>query len=182
MMHWYAIQSKSQKEDLVCEQLRLRNIQTFFPRIRVQPVNPRARKIKPYFPGYVFGHVDLDHVGKSFLDWVPGTIGIVNFGGEPTPVSDHLIETLRQHLESVNASASKLSERFQSGDVVAIQTGVFAGYEAIFDTRLPGRDRVEVLLHMLQGHQLRVQLSVEQITLRKAASHFVMARLLHKSI
>jgi transcription antitermination factor NusG len=172
MMHWYAIQSKSQKEDLVCEQLRLRNIQTFFPRIRVQPVNPRARKVKPYFPGYVFGYVDLDHVGKSFLDWIPGTIGIVNFGGEPTPVSDHLIETLQQHLEFVNASASKLSERFQPGDVVAIQAGVFAGYEAIFDARLPGRDRVEVLLNMLQGHQLRLQLSVEQITLRKAASNF----------
>jgi transcription elongation factor/antiterminator RfaH len=171
MIDWYAIQSKARKEDLVCEQLSIRNVEIFFPRIRVQPVNPRARKVKPYFPGYVFGRFDLEQIGRSCLDWIPGAIGIVNFGAEPVPVSDHIITTLQQHLKVINASATKMAEMFQKGDVIAIQGGIFAGYEAIFDARLPGRDRVEVLLNMLQGQQLRVELPIEQVTLKKGTVH-----------
>lgn len=170
MIKWYAIQSKTHKENLVCEQLTLRNIETFFPRVRVRPVNPRARKVKPYFPGYVFGRMDLEHVSRSFLDWIPGAIGVVNFGDEPAAVSDHLITTLQHHLKIVNASMTQMADMFQRGDLVAIHGGVFAGYEAVFDARLPGRDRVEVLLNMLQGHQLRVELPIEQVTLKKAVS------------
>jgi len=165
MIHWYAFQSKSQKEQLLCEQLRIRNIDTFFPSVHVQPVNPRARKVKPYFPGYVFGRVDLEDASRSILDWIPGAIGIVGFGNEPAPVPDHLVDTLQQHLETINMSARARTEKFQPGDVIAIQAGPFAGYEAIFDARLPGRDRVEVLLEMLQGSRIRVELPIGQIAL-----------------
>jgi transcriptional antiterminator RfaH len=167
MIQWYVIQSKTQKEELLCEQLRMREIETFFPRIRVQPVNPRARKVKPYFPGYLFGRVDLGQIGRSMLDWIPGAIGVVRFGGEPAPVSEHLINALRQHVEVINAS-NNLSSRFHQGDVVAIQWGPFAGYEAVFDTFLPGRDRVKVLLKMLESHQMQIELPIQQITLKDA--------------
>jgi len=166
MIHWYAIQSKARKEQLLCEQLRIRKIDIFFPCVRVQPANPRARTVKAYFPGYVFGRIDLEHAGRSILDWIPGGAGIVNFGGEPAPIPDYLINILQQYLESINALKSEVSERFQPGDVVAIHRGPFAGYEAIFDARLPGRDRVEVLLKILRGSQIRVELPIEQISLR----------------
>jgi transcriptional antiterminator RfaH len=166
MRHWYAFQSKSRKEQLLSEQLRIRHIDTFFPCIHVQPVNPRARTVKPYFPGYLFGRVDLETVGRSVLDWIPGAIGIVSFGGEPAPVSDHLIDALQLHIKSINSPEREQPERLQRGDVIAIHRGPFAGYEAIFDIRLPGRDRVQVLLNILQSFQIRVQLPVEQISLR----------------
>lgn len=166
MIQWYAFQSKARKEQMLCEQLRIREIDTFFPYLHVQPVNPRASKVKPYFPGYVFGRIDLEHVGRSILDWIPGGVGIVSFGGEPAPVSDHLINTLHRHLETINAVKSDVSKRFRPGDVVAIHGGPFAGYEAIFDTSLPGRDRVELLLKILQGSQIRIELPIEQIASR----------------
>jgi transcriptional antiterminator RfaH len=164
MIQWYAFQSKPRKEQMLCEQLRIREIDTFFPCLQVQPVNPRARKVKSYFPGYVFVRVDLERVGRSILEWIPGAIGIVHFGGEPAPVSDHFVDTLQRHLDSINVSESEPSEKFKPGDVVAINGGIFAGYEAIFDTRLSGRDRVEVLLKILQDAQIRVQLPIEQIS------------------
>jgi transcription antitermination factor NusG len=173
MMQWYAIQSKTQKEDLLCEQLRLREIEIFFPQIRVDPINPRARKIKPYFPGYVFGYVDLEQVGRSFLEWIPGAVGVVNFGGEPAPVADHLIATLRQHLEMINALTVKRSMGFQAGDMVEIRWGPFADYEAVFDACLPGRDRVKVLLNMLENYQIPVELPIAQIGLKQTASALV---------
>lgn len=170
MMNWYIFQSKTRKEDLLCEQLRIREIETFFPALQVQPVNPRSRKIRPYFPGYVFGRMDPDEVGRSILDWIPGAVGIVNFGGDPAPVPDHLVAALREHLELVNASSRKASAQYQSGDVVAIHGGPFSGYEAIFDVHLPGRDRVEVLLKMIQGYQIRVELPVKLIGLKDGPS------------
>jgi transcription antitermination factor NusG len=168
MKQWYAIQSKTRKEDLLCEQLRLREVETYYPWIRVQPVNPRSRKIKPYFPGYVFGRVDLDQFGQSLLEWIPGAIGMVNFGGEPAPVPDHFVNALQQHLEILNASAHQMLEKFQTGDIVTIHWGPFAGYEAVFDSSLPGRDRVKVMLKMLESYQLHVELPTDQITLKEA--------------
>jgi transcriptional antiterminator RfaH len=168
MRQWYAFQSKTRKERLLYEQLRMRQIDTFYPCINVRPVNPRAQKTRPYFPGYVFGRVDLEQDGRSVLDSIPGAIGIVNFGGEPAPVSDHLVDTLRRHLESISASERELWEGFQPGDVVAIQGGPLAGYEAIFDTRLPGPERVEVLLKILRDSYIRVELPIEQISLKYA--------------
>ena len=170
MIHWYAFQSKTRKEQLLCEQLRVRQIETFFPCIRLKPVNPRARRIKPYFPGYVFGRVDLQTTGRLDLDWLPGAVGIVDFGGEPVSVPDHFINALRQHLEKINVAENGTQQKFHRGDVITIHGGPFNGYEAIFNARLPGRDRVEVLLKMLHGSHLRVELSIEQIALRKSSS------------
>ena len=55
---WYAMQTKVHKEALVCQQLEQRGIEIFYPKLRVKPVNPRSRKERPYFPGYIFnlGH------------------------------------------------------------------------------------------------------------------------------
>lgn len=167
MIHWYAFQSKARKERLLCEQLRIRQIETFFPRIRVRTAKSSVVKVRPYFPGYVFGYVDLETSGKSILEWIPGAVGIVHFGGEPVSISDHLINLLRQHLETIHTSDGEEIEKFQSGDLVTIDAGPFAGYEGIFNARLPGRDRVEVLLSMLQDTHIRVELSIEQISLRK---------------
>ncbi len=72
---WYALRSKPHKYDLLWEQLRIREIETFYPRLRVQTVNPRARKIRPCFPGYVFVRVDLEQVNLSSLQWTPGRRG-----------------------------------------------------------------------------------------------------------
>lgn len=166
MLKWYVFQSKFRKESLVCQQLGIRKLESFFPCLYVQPANPRSSRTQPYFPGYVFGRLDLEQVGTSIVTWIPGAVGIVSFGGEPVAVPDTLITMLQQHLETINASKRHISERFQLGDVVAIQGGPFAGYEAIFNSHLPGRDRVEVLLKLLQGAQIRVELPMKQITLK----------------
>lgn len=148
----------------------MRGIEIFYPRLRVQPVNPRARKVKPYFPGYVFGQLDLEQVGRSVVDWIPGALGLVNFGGEPAIVPEHVVNTIRQHVDAINAANNPDSLRYRPGDTVAIHAGPFSGYEAIFDVHLPGRDRAEVLLKMLQGYHLRVELPLNFISLKTASS------------
>jgi transcriptional antiterminator RfaH len=159
MIKWYVLQSKLNKEEFVLQQLNLRNIKAYFPYIKAQPVNPRSRKIKPYFPGYLFINVDLDVTGPSVLQWIPGTIGLVSFGGEVASVSDDFLQPIRDHLDQINSAGAQRQRKLVSGERVIIQSGAFAGYEAIFDSYLPGQERVRVLLQLLHDRQVKLDLS-----------------------
>ena len=160
---WYALHSKPRKEDLLWDQLLIRKIEAYNPRIQVQPVNPRARKVKPYFPGYVFVRADLEQVNWSTLHWMPGATGLVSFGGEPASVPEALIQAIRHRVEQINAGGGEQLEGLQPGDPVVIQGGAFDGYEAIFDAKVSGNERVRVLLKLLQSQQKRLELPAGQI-------------------
>ena len=155
---WYALHSKPRKEELLHGQLMLREIETFYPRIRVKPVNPRSAKVKSYFPGYVFIHTDLESIGLSSIQWLPGAIGLVSFGGEPAFVPEGLIVAIRQKIDRINSQGGELFVGLNPGDRVKIAEGPMAGYEAIFDARLPGAERVRVLLKHLQDRYFPVEL------------------------
>ena len=84
--HWYALRSKPRKEDVLWKQLQAVGFEVFYPQLRVHPINPRSRKLIPYFPGYLFIHVDIDLVGLSTFQWMPHTTGLVSFdnGNDPS--------------------------------------------------------------------------------------------------
>ena len=155
---WYALHSKPRKEEMLYGQLILREIETFYPRIRVKTVNPRAAKVRAYFPGYVFIYADLTAIGLSSIQWLPGAIGLVTFGGEPAYVSESLIMAIRQKVDYINRLGGELFDGLKQGDKVKITAGPMAGYEAIFDACLPGAERVRVLLKHLQDRQFPVEL------------------------
>lgn len=160
---WYAMRSKPNKENFLAGQLESYGVQVFFPRIRITPVNPRSRKVRPFFPNYLFLHVDLDEVNISTLRWMPGASGLVSFDGEPAAVPDPLIAAIERQLDLLNAASRQLAYDLKSGDRVTIVDGPFAGYEAIFDARLSGQDRVRVLLNFLQARQVPIELQNSQI-------------------
>ena len=161
--HWYALRSKPQKEDVVWRQLQAKGVEVFYPRLRVNPVNPRAKKIKPYFPGYMFVQVNLEEVGMSAFQWMPHALGIVSFGGEPSAVPEHLIHAIRSKVQAIADAGGENLDGLKPGDVVRVQEGPFAGYEAIFNERLPGTERVRVLLEFLNRRQVSVELMAAQI-------------------
>ena len=163
MLSWYAMRSKPNKEEFLAGQLQALGVEVFYPSLRVKPVNPRSRKVRPYFPNYLFVHVDFDVVNVSDLRWMPGASGLVSFDGEPASVPDLLIAAVRKQVEHYNLTFSDETSNFQHGDVVQIQDGPFAGYEAVFDVHLSGQDRVRVLLSLLQSRQLPVEMGYKQI-------------------
>lgn len=166
---WYAIQSHPNKEDFLWDQLRSREIEVFFPRVRVQTVNPRAKKVKAYFPGYMFVHVDLEALGVSTLQWMPQARGLVSFGGEAAVVPDSLIHAIRQRVGEISKAGGEPFDGLKRGDEVFIHDGPFAGYEAIFDLRVAGSERVRVLLQLLNKTQLPVELDAGVIRKKNRA-------------
>ena len=160
---WYALRSKPRKEEVLWQQLLAREVDVFFPRLKVNPVNPRSRKLRPYFPGYLFVQVDLEEVGLSIFKWMPHAIGLVSFDGEPADVPDNLIHAVQKRVEEIAAVGGEFYDGLQPGDPVRISNGPFAGYEAIFDMRLPGSERVRVLIQMLSDRKLPVELKAGQV-------------------
>ena len=165
-IQWYALRSKPRKEDIVWRQVRSQEIESFFPRLKVNPVNPRARKLIPYFPGYLFIRVDLDEIGLSVFQWMPHSTGLVTFGGEPAPVPDNLIIELSKRMVEISQAGGETFFGLKPGEKVIIEDGPFKGYEAIFDSRIPGSERVRVLLELL-GNQRQVPLELNTGQIRQ---------------
>jgi transcription antitermination factor NusG len=164
---WYCIRSKPNKEVFLQSQLLASEIETFYPRLRVKPVNPRASKTRPYFPGYLFVNVDLDKIGPNTLQWMPGALGLVFYGNEPASVQEELINAIRNRVEAVNAAGAQWLAGLKAGDPVRVEAGPFAGYEAIFDVRLPGSERVRVFLSLLGDQMMKLELPAIHIKFGK---------------
>jgi len=163
-LHWYALRTKARKEDIVWQLLRAQGIEHYYPRIRVHPVNPRARKVKPYFPGYLFIQTDLEEKGTSAFQWMPHTLGIVSFGGEPALIPDNALYEMKQRVQEIADAGGEVFDGLHPGDSVRIHDGPFEGYEAIFDSRLDGQARVRVLLQFINNQrEVPVELDVSQI-------------------
>ena len=164
---WYVVRSKPRKEEFLAGQMQLRSMEIFNPRIRVQAVNPRAGKVQSYFPGYVFARLDLESLGKFTIQFIPGASNLVSFGGEAAEVPDGLIHAIQQRVDEINSAGGELFDVIKLGETVVVHSGPFAGYEAIFDARLPGSDRVRVLLKLLKNRQIPVDLPSGQIRPKK---------------
>lgn len=161
---WYVIRSKAHKESYLAKELEARNVTCFFPHVKVRPVNPRSKRIRPYFPNYLFVKANLEENGKSFLEWVPYSQGLVKFGGEPAIVPEPLVLGIQKSLNEINANGGLKAKKFSAGDGVRVIEGYFRGYEGIFDSYLDGNDRVKILLDLLTGRQLPLSLDERQIT------------------
>lgn len=138
-----------------------------YPRLRINPVNPRASKIRPYFPGYMFICADLEQLGISYFQWMPHTRGLVQFGGEPAIVPEHLIAEIRARVIEIAEAGGEVFDGLKPGDLVRITNGPFSGYEAIFDARLPGTERVRVLLQFLNDRQVPTEIAAGAIAQKK---------------
>jgi transcriptional antiterminator RfaH len=115
----------------------------------------------------MFVQVDLEAVGLSTFQWMPHAIGLVSFDGEPATVPENLIHAIRKRVEEIAAAGGEFFDGLKHGDSVKINAGPFEGYEAIFDARLPGSERVRVLIQMLSDRRLPVELQVSQVERKK---------------
>ena len=160
---WYALRTKPHKEGSVWRQIEGNGLDGFYPRLRVNPVNPRARRVRPYFPGYLFVNADLKTTGIATFQFMPYAMGLVCFAGEPGTVPDPVIERLQKHLDQLDRSHHKKELLIRPGDEVMIHDGPLEGYQAILDHHMPGRDRVRVLLELMGGRNMPVELSYSSI-------------------
>ena len=170
---WYVLRSKPHKEFPLFEQVKARGIECFFPKVKVNPVNPRSAKVRPFFPSYLFVHVNIDKVGLNTFKWMPYAQGLVSFDDAPAAVSQPIIDGLQKTIQTINQKGGVKFQEINPGDRVQIIGGPFEGYEGIFDTRISGTDRVKILLQYLSDRQIPVEMQIVQIkAMRKPTTRF----------
>jgi transcription antitermination factor NusG len=161
MESWYTLYTKPNAEHKVAVTLDERGIETFVPEI-FNPKKSYNGRPAPFFPCYLFMHVDLGELNSSQWQWTPGLRNIVAFDGMPVPVSEQAIDLIRQTLAELNNGEEQPLQKFSPGDIVRIKNGPFADLLALFEGQTTAAERVTVLLNFL-GSFSRVRLGVDNL-------------------
>lgn len=168
-MTWYVLRSRPHVEERAFRQVRARGFEAYYPCLRATPVNPRARALRPFFPGYLFVEADLGATGLSTFQYMPHSVGLVCFGGEAASVPAEVVQGIRRRLSEMATEAVSRADKFGRGERLTIVEGPLAGWGAVFDRRTTGEERVRVLLELLGGRRLPVELSASQIARQRRA-------------
>ena len=144
---WYVVQTKRYREAVAQQFLAQRGIASYLPRIVQWPPPSVGGDIAPMFPGYLFV---VAAVGDDFqrISSTPGIKSFVSFGTEPPALDAAVIEFLRDREgpDGLIRCGSPLPAHCE----VEIVDGPFRGLTAVLQEALPARERVRVLIEILQ--------------------------------
>src|SRR4030042_5884897 len=116
-MNWYVIQTKPKKEEEATSYLTLKGVDIFGPKMDAFSLRSgkMVKGLQPLFPGYLFGKFDLEQ-DYSLVRWGRGVKRILGFGGYSTPVSEEVMEIIKNRVDS-NGVVRKKAD-FKPNDLV----------------------------------------------------------------
>ena len=157
-MTWYALQHKPAQGDRALAHLQNQDIACFYPKITVEKITAgkRTKKLEPLFPGYLFVNLEQTDPIWSKLRSTRGVIRVVSFANKPAPISDGVIQHIKDSLDSVAEQGG-----IKPGQAVQLNEGPFEGISAIFQA-YDGEERAIVLISFMQKQQ-RVKVPVSAI-------------------
>jgi transcription antitermination factor NusG len=140
---WYALGCKAHKEVFIWKQLVAEGYDVFFPRISTSHKNDRK---KPFFPRYLFVHLDLEITGLSKFNNMPHTSGLVSIEGKPFHIPDAMIEAIRKRIKMINTPQE------QSQDQTEVQNSIlFSNLETLLDAERTESERFTILNRIFTG-------------------------------
>jgi len=156
---WYVVFTKPQKELQVASLLEeQQQLDVFLPEV-YQKYRGKI-ELRPLFPRYLFVQLDLDEMEAGAVNYTPGVIKLVSSEEKPLPLSNDIIEAIREEVDRLNEQGGLPSERYSEGERVRLRSEPLAGLEAVFVKHLPARDRAIVLLNFLgQANQIEIDIS-----------------------
>ena len=144
---WYACYTRARAEKRAASLLASNGVESYLPVIeQLRQWSDRKKRVAfPLFPGYVFARFDLRRTYDVVN--IPGIVAIVGVDGDPAPIRDEELESVRILVSGVNAGEEvpKVVETFTVGQVVIATEGAFAGMRGVL-LEERGRTRVVVRL------------------------------------
>jgi transcriptional antiterminator RfaH len=158
---WYVIQTKPANEHRVDAHLSGQQITVFLPMLETFHYlrGKMIPRIKPLFPNYLFARLDIC-VAYYKVRWTRGVHKILGNGNEPLPISETVIQTLRQRTGENNVV--RLEDDLEKGSLVQFTCGPFKDLMGIFDKKMSAGGRMRILLSLI-GVDVSVQVSRHQI-------------------
>jgi transcriptional antiterminator NusG len=144
---WLALRVRSNHERVASVHLRDRGYEEFSPSYKTERQWSDRKKTveRSLFPGYVFCR--LDPSNRLPVLTIPGVVGLVGFGGWPTPIPDHEIEYIRTMVRS--GLLITPWPFLGPGQAVLIERGPLTGVEGVLQS-IKGHLRLVVSINLLQ--------------------------------
>ena len=152
MKEWFALHTKPYSERKVAVRLEHHDIETYVPETESQSDRSDARPV-PFFPGYMFIHVDMDEANPNYWRFTPGVRYLVKYGQEPVAVDEELIQTIVRELAALETRNSHPRGRFERGERVRITDGPLKDMIAVFDGPTEPSERVQILLEVMSRYK-----------------------------
>lgn len=133
--HWYALQTRVNREKVVEQRLQERGVATFLPMVtEVRRWSDRKKKVQfPLFRNYLFAKLAPSKVDRLRVLCVDGVFAFVGPRGEGTPIPDAQIEAVRA---LVHGELPWSTHPFlKIGQRVRIRSGALDGVEGILVSR-----------------------------------------------
>ena len=157
---WYVLQTKPQKEAVVCAQLcrQPEMFEVFFPKIR------NRSGVRPLFPSYLFVRTLMDELKNyRLLKYTRGVLRVMGSREEgPLPVADEVIATIRSRMG--NDGLVDQSTVYQMGQMVCIRRGPLKDLIGILEKPVSDEGRVQVLFKLLK-YPIRAVVNYEDLAL-----------------
>jgi transcriptional antiterminator RfaH len=153
-MNWYALYTKPKHEDLVA--LRLRNLGIEILNLKLISRKCSNNKLiectEPLFPCYLFAKFD-ENKYTHLITYTRGIKYIVG-KGKPIVVQDDVINSMKENTDD-GVNVVIMSQRYQKGDTVFVNTGPLKDFYGIFEREVKGSERVMILLNTLSAFSCR---------------------------
>jgi transcription antitermination factor NusG len=154
---WYAVHVYPQNEKTVAAELERKGIETFLPlREETHRWSDRNQVVQvPLFPCYAFVHLVPTPQLRAAVQQTQRVIRLLSMNGEPAPIPDSEIESLRILLAG-KVPVSPYSF-LQAGQKIRIRGGCLDGVEGILVVR-GGERKLVLSVNLIQES---VELSIE---------------------
>lgn len=145
---WYAIYTKSGREDSVASLLRNTGIEVLNPKIRLNKFTRGRYALitEPLFPSYLFA----DFERGKYAHLITYTRGVRYIVGKANPVevSEEIIKGIKDKTGDDDIVIIR-PRQFNKGDKVSIRQGPFRDFYGVFEREVRGPERVLILLEAL---------------------------------
>jgi len=133
---WHVLQVRPKKEQRAIRALIEKKFEYYCPEIKIN--TRKGQAIELMFPGYIF--VDIAKDGPFHeIKYIPESHGLIRFSEYPLPISQSVIDGVKQQAEVEDADYLK------EGDKVKVLEGPFKDCIAFYKCR-NGRERVNILM------------------------------------
>lgn len=162
-MRWFCIYTKPLREPQVATYCRnTLGLECYLPQLRRHRTIRRKRQLvtSPLFPRYLFCRFEFSESFRA-VRYAPDALDLVHIGDRPAIVDDALVAGLKSWAGEGDDIITLKSD-LNVGDTVEVTDGPMRGLPATILHVDDSRDRVALLLTILQGAHLTVSRSQVQ--------------------
>lgn len=140
MKRWYVVNTKPKKESHVEKIFREASFDVYNPQYKFE------KRIRPFFPGYVFLKYDDDQPFR-LVGYTRGVKKVVGNRSGPIALPDEIIDGIRSREKDGLIELEKFGETPAEGDEIEVVEGPLKGLRGIFLKTVSDRERVMILMN-----------------------------------